>query len=1203
MKKRFTRILAALALLVGLTIPMGVWGQTTVTFTAGTDTGENSVTKDGVTVSMSTMSRTDNYRCYANSDMSVASTVGNITSVVVTCTANGTASYGPGNFSVSESNPGIYTYESNGHTGTWSGNAASMALHASAQVRMTQIVVTVGGSAPATFTVNLSQTTGGTISATPTSATAGTNITLTATPAEGYSFDSWSIEPSTVTITDNQFTMPASNVTVSASWTENGGGSTNIVTYDFTTVDNFLIEYPGSTHPSTGTTINSFYYTNGDHFAAAGNDNCKFNSGYFILGKTNATLTLPIFDFDVEKIEIIGRSGASGQVKQNIYVGDEAVSTETTGATGTNTYIIADGYQAAGNVYVLKVTSAANTQITGINIYKKEAGSVTMPTLPASCNFTESMEVTITGPAGAEIRYTTDGNAPTASTGTVFNAPFTINATTTVKTIAVLGGVSSSVAEATYTRVYTITLNQTTGGTISASSSQAAEGANVTLTATPNVGYTFGSWSVTPSVTLNGDSFTMPANNVTVSATFTASTTSCTVSFSVNNKVEMTATTFGGSIDLTKFVAEAQGYQFNGWSETETGNVITNPDSYTPQADITLYPQFGEIVSSGYTLVTNVNQLVAGNQVVIAANGDKNVAMSTTQKDNNRGVAIITKNDDNTISFDEEGDITGAIVCQFTLETSNNHWAFYDPVNHGYIYAASSSSNLLKTQEENNANGEWTIAINDNAATITAQGDNTRNLLRYNSSNDIFSCYASGQQTVWLYTKPAAKRTRENVEATSKVTGIAANVLVTVKNGGIVYLTGNNNGNEANLIVEDGGQLVASTNVKGTMLKSITGYGTATSGNYYFISTPLTQNTNPQNVENMINANGYDLYYFKQNPYVDPETGIGLEWQNYKVNEFSLYVGGGYLYANSESVDLKFAGNLRKSTETYEKGIAYEGTQNFAGWNLVGNPFPTNAKVNKPYYKMNGSGSGINLTPVDANEVIAAMEGVFVMATEGESNEKVTFTSTTDAVTTQESKGIVLEVNRNNEMLDRAIVDVNQGDMLRKLRLSEGVTELYIPQGNKDYAIVRSAAEAEMPVSFRASENGTYTLAVEAENVEMNYLHLIDNLTGMDVDLLQTPSYTFEAKTSDYASRFRLVFKANGTNENNAETFAYFNGTNWTVSNVGDATLQVVDVTGRTVANQMINGNAELNLNQPAGVYVIRLVNGDNVKTQKVVVR
>ena len=188
-------------------------------------------------------------------------------------------------------------------------------------------------------------------------------------------------------------------------------------------------------------------------------------------------------------------------------------------------------------------------------------------------------------------------------------------------------------------------------------------------------------------------------------------------------------------------------------------------------------------------------------------------------------------------------------------------------------------------------------------------------------------------------------------------------------------------------------------------------------------------------------------------------------------------------------------------------------------------------------------------------------------------------------------------------VIDNAIVSFSNGSMMDKFYLKNNTTRVYIPQGNREMAIANSAAEAEMPVSFRASENGTYTLAVEAENVEMNYLHLIDNLTGMDVDLLQTPSYTFEAKTSDYASRFRLVFKANGTNENNAETFAYFNGTNWTVSNVGDATLQVVDVTGRTVANQMINGNAELNLNQPAGVYVIRLVNGDNVKTQKVVVR
>ena len=67
------------------------WGDTE-TFTAGTDKGSTSVTKDVVTVSMSTMSRDDNYRTYASSDMTVTVSSGYlITEVVVTCTASGTS--------------------------------------------------------------------------------------------------------------------------------------------------------------------------------------------------------------------------------------------------------------------------------------------------------------------------------------------------------------------------------------------------------------------------------------------------------------------------------------------------------------------------------------------------------------------------------------------------------------------------------------------------------------------------------------------------------------------------------------------------------------------------------------------------------------------------------------------------------------------------------------------------------------------------------------------------------------------------------------------------------------------------------------------------------------------------------------------------------------------------------------------------------
>lgn len=269
--------------------------------------------------------------------------------------------------------------------------------------------------------------------------------------------------------------------------------------------------------------------------------------------------------------------------------------------------------------------------------------------------------------------------------------------------------------------------------------------------------------------------------------------------------------------------------------------------------------------------------------------------------------------------------------------------------------------------------------------------------------------------------------------------------------------------------------------------------------------------------------------------------------------------------------------------------------------NLVGNPFSSNAKVNKGFYKMNSTSDGINTTPLAANSVIASMEGVFVLADQDE--EKVTFTATTDPVTNLSNRSMSIDVNRNGEMLDRAIVSFNAEGSLSKLVLSDNTTKLYFRQGQKDYAIVASDNENEMPVSFKASRNGTYTLNIDTENVEMNYLHLIDNMTGMDVDLLQTPSYTFDATTNDYASRFRLVFSVNDVNEQNAETFAFFSNGNWVVNNEGEATLQVIDVNGRIVSNETINGTVATSINATPGVYMLRLVNGNEVKTQKIVVK
>jgi hypothetical protein len=110
---------------------------------------------------------------------------------------------------------------------------------------------------------------------------------------------------------------------------------------------------------------------------------------YLLFGKQGAMLTLPAFNFEVERIDIEGSSGASSNTKQNIYVGETAVSTETTGAQGTNIFEIAADYQAAGNVYVIKVNSKHNNQIKTIKIWKKGTGQeITVPAADNIAAFT-----------------------------------------------------------------------------------------------------------------------------------------------------------------------------------------------------------------------------------------------------------------------------------------------------------------------------------------------------------------------------------------------------------------------------------------------------------------------------------------------------------------------------------------------------------------------------------------------------------------------------------------------------------------------------------------------------------------------------------------------------------------------------------------------------------------------------------------------
>ena len=167
-----------------------------------------------------------------------------------------------------------------------------------------------------------------------------------------------------------------------------------------------------------------------------------------------------------------------------------------------------------------------------------------------------------------------------------------------------------------------------------------------------------------------------------------------------------------------------------------------------------------------------------------------------------------------------------------------------------------------------------------------------------------------------------------------------------------------------------------------------------------------------------------------------------------------------------------------------------------------------------------------------------------------------------------------------------------------KYMLDESHAHVSIPQDGKEYAVVNGTDAEMFPVIFKADRMGTYTISANVEGVALDYLHLIDNLTGENVDMLLEGSYTFVGNPNEMASRFTLLFNQSGNDSVN-EMFAYQNGTDVIVN--GEGTLEIYDTMGRFVGSYEING-VETIQTLPMGVYIFRMV-GETIMTQKIVVR
>jgi hypothetical protein len=386
--------------------------------------------------------------------------------------------------------------------------------------------------------------------------------------------------------------------------------------------------------------------------------------------------------------------------------------------------------------------------------------------------------------------------------------------------------------------------------------------------------------------------------------------------------------------------------------------------------------------------------------------------------------------------------------------------------------------------------------------------------------------------------------------------------------------------------------------VTATFLKGISAYNDDSDG-WFTIASPVTYNLLIDN--HFTTESDYDLYLYNEPTHY---------WWNTKDpdNNFTVLKHlEGYLYANAENVTLSFEGNMLATDQTVTIPLSCYANGSLKGYNLVGNPFTrrlTEEDVIKigdedltAYLVADGGGELVPYTLVE--RPIEPGEGFFVQATEPGQNLVINY-ATRGEQAKREPAYLCIETGRDGAY-GRAYVQMNNGNTLRKMKLSDNTPSVSVWHNGEDWAAATiEAANGELPINFKAVENGTYTISVSIEGLEVDDLHLIDNKTGAEVDLFQTPSYSFEAKTTDYDSRFKLVFSTNEADgpSTGLGTFAFVNNGEIIVN--GEGMLQVIDMTGRIIISRDAACHVPTNGMTP-GVYVLRLINGEIMKTQKIV--
>lgn len=609
---------------------------------------------------------------------------------------------------------------------------------------------------------------------------------------------------------------------------------------------------------------------------------------------------------------------------------------------------------------------------------------------------------------------------------------------------------------------------------------------------------------------------------------------------------------------------------FIGWTKDATfGKTGMEPETIDETTvfytDTQLYPVYSKETDGGFiwSLVTDASTLAVGDKIVIAAK-EYDFALSTTQKDNNRGQAEISKSE-NTITF-------GSDVQILTLEagTTSGTFAFY--TGSGYLYAASSGSNYLKTETSLSANSSWAITIADGVATVVAQGSNTRNTMQYNQSSSLFACYGSAsQKAIALYKGSIGKVTEYficcNVVESDKTINIDENITfntLTIKSnfdeaGEVNVTTGALNAN--NIVIEK----------------------TIDASRWFFFSLPFNCK-----ISDIVatGANGTLTYAPNKTDgeYVITEYNGG--WVELIGTSHTLKANQGYIIGHfgSGDVTVKFPSNVAQNISAPANATLAKTSDN--GFNLIGLPYfqKVNASLNNINHLSIPNEDGKTYNQTDNLSLLANIAPFtsFFVQTDAE-NIEFTLGTQQNAAPMLRANGVtnkaVITLTDANGGADKTTIinnpskttDYEIGHDLTKLIGYAEIPQIYSLQGDEMLAFNSLAIDNStvIPLGVYAHTDGDYTFSLSDKSMgNLEGWKLYDSESGKAVALTEE-SLTVTLSKGTHEGRFSIRMEQGTTTDcecDMSNIVTYMNNGTFYIENMpAKAMVYIYDAVGRMI--------------------------------------